>query len=172
MERTTSIPLLSQLEEALRESEVTERGDLLRLTASLLKACSAAGFRRVDHWEIRPGGWLPLRPLPRGPQVEPVAQFVASLGLDQWKAFANAREFACRLSGTHGNRVALVLRRVHRERTHTISVDLAGFFAGELVERLVDALHRQLPVLRAKVTAFLPAERRARPASPGRSVRR
>lgn len=154
MERTSRIPGLHQLEEALREAEVTEEGDLLWLVGGALEAFASVGFRRVDHWEVRPGGWLPLRRVPIGPQVEPVRQFLDALRLDDWKSMAGARELAARLSSPRGDRLELVARRVHRERQHSLTLDLHGVFGREDVHGLVAALHRRLPVLRSQVTAF------------------
>ncbi len=157
MERTTRIPGLRAIEEALREAEVIESGDLLTLTAGALEAFASTGWRRVDHWEVRPGGWLPLRHAPRGPQIEPVRQFLDALRMSEWKAVADARELAARLADPHGNRLEVVVRRAHRERQHALSIDLHGSILRDAVHDLTAALHRRLPVLRAEVTSYRPA---------------
>lgn len=159
-ERLSRIPLLDRIEEALREAEVVEQGDLLYLAGGTLHAFASAGYRRIDHWELRPGGWLPLRNAPTGPQVEPIAQFLAALGEDQWKAFAGARGLAVRLSSPRGLRASFELRRVRRERGHTLSIEVSGRIPSEHVDALVAALHRRLPVLRAEVTRAEPAPRK------------
>jgi hypothetical protein len=154
MERESRLPILRQIEEALNESEIVEEGDLLRLVAGLLHSVAVAGYRRVDHWEVRPGGWLSFAPTPRGPQVEPVGQLVRALQLDQWKPVAGAKEFAGRLSSTHGIRLAFVLRRVHRARRHSISIELTGVFRKREVDALLDAIRSRMPVMRAELAEF------------------
>jgi hypothetical protein len=154
MERNVGVPILRQIELALREAQVVEEGDLLSLTAGALHAFSAAGYRRVDHWEVRPGGWLPLRGGPRGPQVRPVNQFLAAMQFDQWTLVRGARELAIRLSSPRGLRAELIVRRVHRERHHTLSIDVTGLFRKSHLEELSASLRRHLRVVRCVVTAF------------------
>jgi hypothetical protein len=162
MERESSIPLLHQLQSVLHEAEIIEEGDLLTLAAATLHACARIGFRRVDHWEVRPGGWLPLRAVPHGPQIEPVSEFIGALQQDQWKSVAGARELAVRLSGPGGVRLAFVLRRVHRERHPTLTLELsADAFPASEVRRLEAALRARLPVLRSAVVGYEPAVRRS-----------
>ena len=156
MERESPLPVVRQLQDLLHEAEIIEEGDLLTLTAALLHACAAVGFRRVDHWELRPGGWLPVRARPHGPQIEPVSEFIGALQQDQWKAVAGARELAGRLSGPAGARLSFTLRRVHRERAPTVTLELSGAFTSVGVERLIAAVRRRLPVLRAAVTEYRP----------------
>ncbi len=152
--REPGLPVFRQMEALLREREVVEVGDLLRLTAGLLHALSSRGFSRVDHWETVPGGWLPLpEPSHRG-RTEPVGHFLRALQSDRWRRIAEAKEFALRLSGTGSVRVDAVVRRVHRERRHTISFDLWGRCTKTEVTELFDALRRRLPVLRATVVSF------------------
>lgn len=159
IERSVSVPILHQIEIALREAQIVEEGDLLSISAGALHAFSSVGFRRVDHWEVRPGGWLPLRGGPKGPQVRPVAQFLAAMQFDQWNRVRGARELAIRLSGPRGLRAELIVRRIHRERHHTLSIDVTGLFRAPELESLSAALRRHLPVLRSVVTAFRPVIR-------------
>jgi hypothetical protein len=152
--REPGLPVFRQLEALIREREVVEIGDLLRLTAEALHALSSRGFSRVDHWETQPGGWLPL-PEPSHPQIiEPVGHMLRALKNDRWKGLAGARSFAVRLSGAGPNRADVVVRRIHRERTHSISLDLYGRWSTTAVRDLVGALRRRLPVLHSEVTAF------------------
>jgi hypothetical protein len=152
--RESGLPIFRQLEALIREREVVEIGDLLRLTAEVVHALASQGFSRVDHWETQPGGWLPL-PEPTHPQIiEPVGHMLRALRHDRWKRLAGARSFAVRLSGAGPNRADLVVRRVHRERLHSISLDLYGKWSPTAVRDLVGALRRRLPVLRAEVTSF------------------
>ena len=155
--RDVRLPVFRQLEALIRERQVVEIGDLLRLTGAALEAMTAVGFSRVDHWEVEPGGWLPL-PEPTHPGIiEPVGHMLRALRDDRWKHLEGARAFAVRLSGKPKFRVDLVLRRVHRERTHSASVDLRGSVATADPGRVVHALHDRLPVLRAQVTEGSPA---------------
>ena len=155
--REPGLPVFRQLEALIREREVVEIGDLLRLTAAALHALSTQGFSRVDHWETQPGGWLPL-PEPSHPQIiEPVGHLLRALKDERWSRLGGARAFAVRLSGTGPNRADLIVRRVHRERLHSISLDLAGRWSPSAVRDLAGALRQRLPVLRAEVTAFRPA---------------
>jgi hypothetical protein len=152
--REPGLPVFRQLEALIREREVVEIGDLLRLTAGALHALSSQGFSRVDHWETRPGGWLPL-PEPSHPQIiEPVGHFLRALKDERWNRLGEARSFAIRLSSVGPNRADLLVRRIHRERVHSISLDLTGKWTPTAVRDLAGALRQRLPVLRAEVTAF------------------
>lgn len=153
-ERTSSLFGLHQLEELLREAEIVEEGSLLALAAGALAGFAAAGFARVDHWEVRPGGWLPLHRVPRGPQVEPVRQFLDALRTTEWQPMSSARELAGRLSNAAGDRLEFVVRRLHRERQHTLSVVLQGRVRAADVESIAAAVKDRLPLLRARVPYF------------------
>ena len=148
------VPVLRQFERLLRERSVVEPGDLLRLSAASLHAFSVRGFTRVDHWEIQPGGWLPLPEPTHATLAEPVGHLVRALESAQWRRLALAREFSVRLSGHAKIRADLVVRRVHRERGHSITVDLRGTIAARELEGLARALRERLPVLGSSVTAF------------------
>jgi hypothetical protein len=154
--REPGLPVFRQMEALLRERQVVEVEDVLRLTAGLLHALSAQGFTRVDHWEVFPGGWLPL-PEPRHDRrTEPVGHLLHALASDAWRRIATARSFAVRLSGTGPIRVDATVRRVHRERHHSISIDLWGHITRTDVRDLFDSLRTRLPVLRVRVAAFTP----------------
>ncbi len=149
-----SVPILRQFEAFLREREVVEAGDLLRLAGGLLHAMSAQGYSRVDHWEVEPGGWLPL-PEPTHARVEePVGHLVRALASDAWSKVARARAFSVRLSGPGAVRADVVVRRVHRERTPTLSIDLHGRITPSALEDLVGALRQRLPVYRTRVGPY------------------
>lgn len=149
-----AIPLLRQFERLLSERSVVEQGDLLRLSAGALHAFSLRGFTRVDHWEIQPGGWLPLPEPTHASIAEPVSHLVRALQSAEWRRLAEAREFAVRLSGNPKFRADLVVRRIHRERGHSVTVDLRGSVPEREFEALVRALRDRLPVLRSVVTEF------------------
>ncbi len=154
--RDPRVLLFRPIEAFLREREVVEAQDLLRLTAGLLHAFSAQGLSRVDHWEVDPGGWLPL-PEPRHDRrIEPVGHLLAALRSDAWRRIASAKGFALRLSGSGSLRADATVRRLHRERKHSISIDLWGTVRPTDVRALFDAIRARLPVLRASVTSFTP----------------
>lgn len=148
-----NVPVLRQFERLLREREVVGPADLLRLSAAALHGFAARGFRNVDHWEVVPGGWLPLPEPTHKSLAEPVGHLVRALGSAEWQRFASAREFSVRLSGHPKIRADLHVRRVHRERGHSLSVELRGTVSPKEVEGLVRALRERLPILRSAVMA-------------------
>ncbi|MCW6168044.1 MAG: hypothetical protein LVQ64_06365 [Thermoplasmatales archaeon] len=126
-----STGLVGKVEKVLREREVVESPDLLRFTAGVLHAFSAAGFVRIRHWEAQPGGWLPLPEDRSGArEEEPLGHFLR-----------------------------IIVRRMHRERHHTVSIDLRGRFPEGVVDDLVGALRTRVPVRSTKVTeaSYVPA---------------
>lgn len=154
-ELSSNLPILRQIEDAFREAEVHEMGGLITLAGGALHAFSAVGYPHVDHWEIRPGGWLPLHHLPRGPQAVQAGALLQAMRLKEWESAQDGKEFAARLSGIDGRRLEFQLRRVHRERRHSLSVDLFGSITPRNVQEVVGALARHLPVLHSGVTAVL-----------------
>jgi hypothetical protein len=151
--RTGPFSLLAPLTSLLHEREVESAENLLQMTAQLLHALSGLGFRRVDHWEARPGGWLPLPEPTHAQLAEPVTHLLRALSDESWAPVGQAHSFAARLSGPDRLRLDFVVRRVHRERTHAVSLELWGTVSRRGVEDLVLRLHDQLPLLRAEVTA-------------------
>lgn len=145
-------PIVRRIEKALKEREVEEGSDLLKLTGTVLHAFSSVGFVRVFHWEAEPGGWLPLPDGGRSGSETPLGQFLRALDNPAWKDSARARSFSLRL-GARGNLHAdIVVRRVHRERRHSLSLDLRGLFPERTVHDVVGALHERVPLLKANVT--------------------
>jgi len=152
--RAPGLPVFRQVEALLREREVIEVGDLLRLTGGVLHAFSEFGFRRVDHWEVDPGGWLPL-PEPSHKRLEePVGHFLRALASEDWKGLGARRSFSVRVSGLRNLRADFVARRLHRERRHALSIDLWGTVSAGQVKDLVGHLHRRLHVIGARVTDY------------------
>jgi hypothetical protein len=149
-----TIPVLQQFERLFHERSVVEEADLLRLTAGALHAFSSCGYNRVDHWEMTPGGWLPLPEATHRTLAEPVGHLLRALTSDAWQPYARAREFAVRLSGPPRSRADLVVRRVHRERGHSISIELHGIVVERDLTGLVRALRERVPVLRSRVATF------------------
>ena len=146
--------VVRRIEKMLRERNVEESVDLLKLTGTVLHAFSAVGFVRVYHWEMSPGGWLPRPNGTRAASETPLAQPLRALESPPWKTAARARSVALRL-GARGNLHAdIVIRRVHRERHHSISLDLNGLFPESTVRDVVGALHQRVPLEQARVTHF------------------
>jgi hypothetical protein len=148
-------PALERLAEFLRREKVVEQGTLILLAAQTLHALAARRFRRVDHWEITPGGWLPP-PRPRAglDASEPVGELLTSLQSGPWSAAGGARAFSARLSDLSGARLDVTVRRVHREGRHAISLDLWGLWTRASVEALEGSLSKRLRVIRSRMTKF------------------
>jgi hypothetical protein len=149
------VPLLEKLAGLLREKKVVEGGSLILMAAATLHAMAARRFRRVDHWEVSPGGWLPP-PLPRADPnaAEPVGDLLATLQSDAGSTLATARTFSARLSDLSGARVDVTVRRVHRERRHAVTLDLWGDWTKPTVQDLVGSISARLPVVRSRMTKF------------------
>lgn len=151
--RRTGLPFVHRLEAVFREREVVEVEGLLRLSAAVLHALSARGFSRVDHWEVRPGGWLPLPEPAHERLAEPVGHLLNALKSDAWRRLAGARSFAIRLSGPSDLRVDATVRQVHRERGHAITLELFGPASDRDVRGIVRELRGALAVARIQITA-------------------
>jgi hypothetical protein len=160
--RAEPLSLLSPLTSLLHEREVESAEDLLQMTGQLLRALSGVGFRRVDHWEARPGGWLPLPEPTHAQLAEPVAHLVRALVDPSWAPVGKAHSFAARLSGPDRLRLDFVLRRRHRERSHAVSLEIWGVVSRRFVEDLVVRVHDQLPLLRAEVVGLEPVRSKPR----------
>jgi hypothetical protein len=147
-------PVLRRLENLLERQEVVEGADLVRLVAGALHALASLRFRRVDHWEVVPGGWLPppQSGLPPSRMDEPLGALLHALEGDHRTTITQARKFSARASDLRGNHVDLVVQRVHRRRAHSLSVDLWGFWTKEMIADLAAALKERLPVVRVTVT--------------------
>jgi hypothetical protein len=149
--RSGRLPVIGQIEALLREREVEERVSVVPLAAALLHAMAGLGYRHVDHWEIHPGGWLPLPERTHPGLVEPVGHLVRALASESWRPLVRARRLAVRLSAADGRRADVVLRRVHREREHSLTVELVGAVTAPQVRRTVAAVRSRLPVLRVRL---------------------
>lgn len=152
--RMPTFAVLDRLESLLKEREIVEGADLLRLAAQALHAFAGLGFRRVDHWEVEPGGWLPLPEASHAELIEPLGHLLRALENPGWKGLAARRAFSVRLSGAAGYRADLVVRRMHRERRHAVSIDLRGRITRSQVRDVAAALARRLPVLRVVVSEY------------------
>lgn len=124
--RPTPVPVLRQLEAFLREQEVEEHDSVLTRVGELLHELASLGFRRVDHWEVEPGGWLPLPEASHAGRIEPVEHLLRALRSPAWRFLAEARSFSVRLSSEDGRRLDAVVLHFHREREHSITLDLWG----------------------------------------------
>jgi hypothetical protein len=147
--------LLQRLEALLSEKEIVEAADLLRLAAGTLHALSARRFRWIDHWEVQPGGWLPLPERKKHQDAEePVGELLKALESGAWAPAAKARSFSVRLSDKRGNRADVIVRRVHRERRHALSLDLWGSWTKASIEDVTGSLSARLPVSRSTMTKY------------------
>lgn len=153
----SQLPFVREIASLLRERRVEERESLLDLAAALLHALEENGFTRVDHWEIDPGGWLPLPEETHPGLTEPVAHLLRALRSDRWEELARASGFLARLSGPKDRRADIVLRRFHRERDHTLSIDLWGHYTVHDAHQLIQALRERLSVLRVHIMDATPA---------------
>jgi hypothetical protein len=106
----------------------------------------------VNHWEVRPGGWLPLPEPAHERLVEPVGHLVHALRSDAWKRVGDARSFAVRLSGPGELRADVTVRRVHRERAHAITLELFGLLSERELHAIEQVLGDELTVARLRRT--------------------
>lgn len=153
------MPFIRSLEAIFREREVVEVEGLLRLTASTLRALQRRGFSRVDHWEVQPGGWLPLPEPAHERLAEPVGHLLNALRSDAWGRVAHARAFSARLSTSGDMRADFTVRQVHRERGHAITLELFGIVSARGLRGVERALRDELSIVRLRRT-------RTRPLSP------
>jgi hypothetical protein len=147
-------PLLERLAQRLKERRIVEKANLVQLAAATLHALSSQGFRRVDHWEIDPGGWLPLpAQLKHRDAEEPVGDLLNLLESGTWSSIALARSFSARMSDFSGGRADVVVRRVHRLR-HALTLKVWRTMTKGQVEDLKGAIDGRLPVARSTITRF------------------
>jgi hypothetical protein len=150
----SGVPLLERLAHRLKEWRIVEQGSLVELAAATLHALSSQGFRRVDHWEIDPGGWLPLPTRLKHPdEEEPVGRLLDLLEGGTRSSFASARSFSARLSDFSGGRADVIVRRVHRLRP-ALTLKVWRTMTKVQVEDLKGAIDRWLPVVRSTLTRF------------------
>jgi hypothetical protein len=152
---TEDAPLIQRLETFLSEKELVEASDLLILAAGLLHSLSARRFRWIDKWEVEPGGALPTpeQKAHREPEA-PVGDLVKALEGGAWATAVKARSFSVSLSDHSGNRVDAVVRRVHRQRRHALSLDLYGSWTKAAMDDLTGSLRSRLPVSQSTLTKF------------------
>jgi hypothetical protein len=153
---STGLPFWERIESVLAEREIVENADLVWLTARTLHALASRQFRRVDHWEVAPGGWLPPPEYAsvRAGDAEPVGQLLGALESGGGPIIAKARSFSVRVSDLHRNRADVTVRRVHRQRRHALSVDLWGSWTKETINGLVGALADRLPLSKTTMTKY------------------
>jgi hypothetical protein len=152
---SAGVPALERLSAFLTDKKIVEQGTLIMMAAATLHAFAARRFRRVDHWEVSPGGWLPPPPPGTDPNAsEPVGDLLATLESGAWSVVGSARSFSARLSDQAGARIDVTIRRVHSERRHALSIDLWGLWTRADVQDLQGSISNRLPVVRSKVTKF------------------
>jgi hypothetical protein len=146
---------LERLAEWLHAKKIVEAGTLIVLAAATLHALSARGFRRVEQWDVSPGGSLPAPAAGTDPDAEePVGHLLKALEADAGASVGSADSFSARLSDQSGGHVDVVVRRVHAERGHGLTLDLHGDWTKAAVKDLTGALAERLPVLRSTMTKF------------------
>jgi hypothetical protein len=145
------VPGLRRLVSWLREQEVEEEGSLLARAAELLHELAELGFRRVDHWEVEPGGWLPLPEAAHAGRFEPIEHLRRALRSPAWGYLAQARGFSVRLTADDGRRADARVLRLHREREHSLVIDLWGRPSAAAVRRTVERLRSRFLPLRVRV---------------------
>jgi hypothetical protein len=152
---SAGVPALEQLAGLLNEKKIVEQGTLILMAAATLHALAARRFRRVDEWEVVPGGALPPPAPGKDPDAaEPVGDLLTALESGAWASVGKARSFSASLSDLSGGRVDVTVRRVHRERRHALSLDLWGNWTHEAVKDLEGSLSQRLPVLKSEITKY------------------
>jgi len=137
----------------MSQAQIAQTPDLVLLAVGTLHALSARRFRQVDHWEVSPGGWLPL-PMEKSRRGsnEPVGDLLAVLEGDGASPLLKARSFAARLSDQQGHRVDVVVRRA--QRRHAISLDLNGVWTRDTIHDLLGSVAQRVPVAQTTLTKF------------------
>jgi hypothetical protein len=148
-------PTAEALRRVVDRKQLEAGSDMVHLAAAALHAMSARQFRWIDHWEVRPGGWLPLPDRKnRTGDEEPIGNLVDALESDAWAPAARARSFSVRLTDHAGDRADIVLRRVPRLGRHSITLDLWGHWTRESAGEVVASLSSRLPVRSSKMTRY------------------
>lgn len=151
--RQGDAPHLQQVEQALSHDQLAETSDLVILTAGVLHAFSARRFRQIDHWEVSPGGWLPLPAAKsRRGSEEPVGEFLKTLEAGSSSPVSKARTFSARLSDGQGHCIDVAVRRA--QRGHAISLDLRGVWTRDTIRELVGSIAQRVPVSLSTLTKF------------------
>lgn len=150
--RPSIVPVVRQIEAILREQQVEEQENLLVRVGELLDVLGGLGYTRVDHWEAEPGGWLPLPEATHAGRYEPVGHLVNALKSPAWWPVALGRGFGVRLSSPEGRRLDARVLHWHREREHSVTVDLWGPPAAAELRRVTEALRRRLSPLKVRLS--------------------
>ncbi|HTT44867.1 MAG TPA: hypothetical protein VMH38_02470 [Thermoplasmata archaeon] len=144
------VRLVQRFVSIFREREVVEVEGLFRPVAGTLRALSLHGFDRVDHWEAHPGGWLPLPEPAHERLTEPAGHLLNALRDRAWSGVAKSRAFSVRLSGAGSVRADLTVRRVHRERSHSVTLELRGTGAERVSRGIERSLRTELSIARLR----------------------
>jgi hypothetical protein len=147
----SAVPVVREFESLLREQEIEEAGSLVLRTAELLDELAGLGFRRVDHWEADPEGWLPLPEASHRGRTEPTTHLLNALRSPSWGFLAQSKAFSVRLSSEDGRRVDAVVLHYHRERQHSITLDLWGPPSKAELREVIDRLRRRFSPLKMRL---------------------
>jgi len=146
-------PWMEELKEVIERKKLEEGGDLVHLTAATLHGMAARRFKWIDHWEVHPGGWLPLSSH-KDEGEEAIGPLLSALESDQCPPVDKAKEFSVRLSDHAGDRADVTVRRPPHVGHHSITLDLWGKWTGESAEDVVGSLGSRLPVRSATMTKY------------------
>jgi hypothetical protein len=148
-------PVLEAVEGLVRERAVEEEVGLIELGSGLLRGLAAAGYTRAERWSIDPVGWVALPEAPHRGAEEPIGHLLQALTHASWKRFDVADGLSVAVSAPDGRTAAAVVRRYHRERGHTVTIELP-FRRPSRSEgsALVQAMRTHLPVVRARAIGF------------------
>jgi len=149
--RPSIVPVIRQIRAFLREQEVEEQENLLVRVGELLDELGGLGYSRVDHWEVEPGGWLPLPEATHAGRFEPVGHLLRALKSPAWWPVAEARGFGVRLTSPDGQRADARVLHWHREREHSVTVDLWGPPTEAELHRVVGALRQRFAPLKVRI---------------------
>ncbi len=155
---TGPVGFVNALEGLVRERPVEEQLGLVELAVGLLHALSDAGYTRAERWTIDPVGWVALPEAPHRGSEEPLAHLVRAFVEGGWKRFDPSEGFHVTALAPDGRLASAALRRFHRERGHTVTIELPGRRATHQEgEELVKAVRSRLPVVRVRALGFAPA---------------
>ncbi len=142
--------LLAHLARAFGEETVAAAGRFGRLVAATLHAFASQGYRRVDHWETVPGGWLPLG----SGDAEPLAELARALESTRPATVGRASRFSARLSSDRGDRAELTIRRRQRAGAPALVVDVYGTIFPRDLHALIGALQARLPIGSTRILRY------------------
>jgi len=148
-------PWFSELKVVLERKNIDQGDEIVHRAAGVLHGMSARRFKWIDHWEVHPGGWLPLPGRKnRDEGEEPVGTLLAALDRDDCPPVSKAHELSVRLSDHQGDRADVIVRRSPHIGHHAITLDLFGKWTGDTAEDVIGSIHTRLPMAHAELTKY------------------